>query len=844
MKIKNLRLFTLLLFAMITGSSISVTAQVVELLKDIAGLSSSQENFMAECNGKLYISANDKDADGNYVHGLELWVSDGTDVGTQLLKDIFPGPEPSEAGWANNFTVCNNNLFFIANDGIHGHELWVTDGTESGTNMVKDIYVGGANYNGLGLYSHSDQLYTFNGKVYFCANDGDPLNGGHAGELWCSDGTETGTYMVKDIRVSMDYGTSSSNPMNFCEFNGNLYFQAYDGAQNDGGHSGELWVTDGTEAGTYMVKDIAPVQISEVPSQLTVCNGKLFFTTDDGTHGKELWVTDGTEAGTILLKDILDGASGSFPKYLTAIDGFLYFNAIGGSNSNTLWKTDGTEQGTVMVSSNCYDPTNIKAYKGNAVFLAKEGPGNTSFNWELWTSNGTDNGTLMIKEINPSLTQGIDFMPDLNFKEGFVEYRNKLYFRASDDGYGTRLWETDGTEAGTIQTPGQYINAIPDPLSAIVIEAFTFKVSHGSLYYPAKYDEVIRTEPYKLTTLPITYAVSGSGSYCAITVGLPVGLSVSDEGVTYTLYKDGVAQTPAIEGTGEPISFGNQLAGTYTITGTNVAGTVDMIGAAVITETPLLPISVTIEANGNNFCGPTEVTLTATTVNAGDSPEFNWYINASPAGSNQPTFTYTPLNNDEVYVVITSDFPCTTGSPSASNYIIFYVADQLTPAVTITASENPVNEGSPVTFTPAPVNGGTPTYQWFVNGAYAGDITPYTYTPEDGDEIYAEMASSLECITAEIVVSNTILMDVLTGIDIKDIFGLKVYSFDKVIYLESTTGLTGEACVYDVAGRKLITRTLINETKTLIPVSFLTNGAYIVRITTGNSQLNTKVFIR
>lgn len=344
--------------------------------------------------------------------------------------------------------------------------------------------------------------------------------------------------------------------------------------------------------------------------------------------------------------------------------------------------------------------------------------------------------------------------------------------------------------------------------------------------------------------MPESFNVTGSGSYCQFDAGLPVSLSGSSSGVTYTLYKDGIAQTPTIAGTGDPISFGNQFAGTYTVTGTNVAGTINMSGSAVIVEILSLPISVTVTESANNLCGPTEVTLTATTVNAGDSPVYYWYINAAPTGSNQPTFTYTPLNNDEVYVVITSDQPCITGSPAASNFIVFMVADQLTPAVTITASENPAQAGVPVTFTPEPVNGGTPSYQWFVNGSFAGTATPYTYTPEDGDQVYAEMASSLECITAEIVVSNTILMDVVTGIDMNDIPGLKVYSADKVIYLESTAGFTGEVNVYDVAGRKLMTRTLLNETKTLIPASSLSNGAYIVKISNGNSQFNTKVFIR
>jgi hypothetical protein len=103
--------------------------------------------------------------------------------------------------------------------------------------------------------------------------------------------------------------------------------------------------------------------------------------------------------------------------------------------------------------------------------------------------------------------------------------------------------------------------------------------------------------------LPVAYSVTGSGSYCQGTGGLPVGLSGSQTGVTYTLYNGGIAQSPAVSGTGNPISFGNQLAGTYTVSGVNITGTTNMTGSAVISENPSGGISVFVTTINANCAG-------------------------------------------------------------------------------------------------------------------------------------------------------------------------------------------------------------------------------------------------
>jgi ELWxxDGT repeat protein len=115
-------------------------------------------------------------------------------------------------------------------------------------------------------------------------------------------------------------------------------------------HGYELWKSDGTEAGTMLLKDINSSGDSWC-WDFTYVNGKVFFSADDGTHGTEVWVSDGTEAGTKMVKDIHPGSGSSGPYNLTNVNGLLYFVAGDGTNGYELWKSDGTEAGTQMVKN-------------------------------------------------------------------------------------------------------------------------------------------------------------------------------------------------------------------------------------------------------------------------------------------------------------------------------------------------------------------------------------------------------------------------------------------------------------------------------------------------------------
>jgi ELWxxDGT repeat protein len=201
------------------------------------------------------------------VNGEELWVSDGTGGGTVLLKDI----NTSGSSSPNNLTVVGERLYFLADDGTHGYELWKSDGTVDGTVMVKDLEEGAADSSIMSLTDFQDTLFFAKST----SADG--------AELWTSDGSADGTAMFKDIRPgSEDALTGWPDPPELVVADDLLYFPA-----NDGVNGAELWVTDGTPGKTLMVDNTASFWSVEGPKGLTEAGNLLFFQTDSDS-GREL----------------------------------------------------------------------------------------------------------------------------------------------------------------------------------------------------------------------------------------------------------------------------------------------------------------------------------------------------------------------------------------------------------------------------------------------------------------------------------------------------------------------------------------------------------------------------
>ncbi|MFZ4522977.1 MAG: PKD domain-containing protein [Bacteroidales bacterium] len=206
------------------------------------------------------------------------------------------------------------------------------------------------------------------------------------------------------------------------------------------------------------------------------------------------------------------------------------------------------------------------------------------------------------------------------------------------------------------------------------------------------------------------------------------------------------------------------------------------------------PVSLSIVPSANNVCTGIPVTFTATPVNGGPVPAFQWKVNGTNAsGGNNATYAYTPVNNDLVSCVLTSNSLCTSGNPATSNTLTMTVNPIVPVGVSIVASANPVLSGTPVTFTATPVNGGAaPVYQWLVNNANAGTNSPtFTYTPSNNDVVKCSLTSNASCISGNPAVSNSITMTVnstpaILNLNNITVTGTQCFDATQTIYVAGT----------------------------------------------------------
>ncbi|HKI06625.1 MAG TPA: hypothetical protein VKK31_31905 [Thermoanaerobaculia bacterium] len=270
--------------------------------------------------GKLYF-LDDESQPGRDDSSWRPWVSDGTLAGTHPLTGVTDPNLDGVSFGSFAFLELGGRVFFPLAAGDGPLEIWSTDGTAAGTGPAVTAASG---------MLQPGALSAAGGSLYFAAR----RTGGPTGRLlpWVSNGTDGGTSPLAGLVVSDgDFALEEDRPR-FVELGGRVFFAASDGARGE-----ELWATDGTSGGTFLVRDIAAGLLGSYPRGLVAWRGRLYFRARDKMHGLEPWASDGSARGTRLVQDIAAGASWSAPGELTATGQGLYFSANDGEHGRELW---------------------------------------------------------------------------------------------------------------------------------------------------------------------------------------------------------------------------------------------------------------------------------------------------------------------------------------------------------------------------------------------------------------------------------------------------------------------------------------------------------------------------
>ena len=271
------------------------------------------------------------------------------------------------------------------------------------------------------------------------------------------------------------------------------------------------------------------------------------------------------------------------------------------------------------------------------------------------------------------------------------------------------------------------------------------------------------TSVFTVNALPVVYSLSPGGSYCASGTGVALMLYGSQVGVNYKLYY-GSSDIGGFAGTGDTLNLDlHTLAGTYSVNATNNATgcSSNMLDTAVITITPNVIPGVSIASSGGDtVCVGTYTTFTATPVNGGTTPGYQWVVNGVSPGADSSHYSYIPTNGDVVSVILTSNALCVLPDTAITS-VVMTVENIKTPSVGISIAPNDtLCAGSVATFTAVDSFGGSaPSFKWYKNGVLTATGSVYSFTPylpDNDDVIFCKMTSNYTCVTTDTASSGYI----------------------------------------------------------------------------------------
>lgn len=446
----------------------------------------SYPNLLFRTDSTVFFSAY------NTETNFELWKSDGTKSGTVMVKDLTPGSYGTS--FNQNYYNDNGKFYFMTRVASHFYrlQLWVTDGTESGTIMLK------LSHSISGSLDAPGQIIRFKDKIYFISSDS--TNGV---ALWTTDGTVEGTTLFKTLE---DESNDARTLYNMFVKDDKLYFFA-----NTKLYGNELWVSDGTAEGTKLFIDFVPGQLSGVGlgGQSFFFKNHLYFygrRVNNSIHG--MMRSDFTFEGTKYMDSI------NFPALRATASGSNYqddsviiFNCYN-NNTGELWLSDGTETGFkqikmdsmevnyaylnnkgVRIDDNLlvytytdlyhYEPMLINLKTGVMKLVLDIAPGNNSS--LLNTSIIEKNGRYYFLAIHPSLNVDVwridpnDNWRTILFKE-YAENSNLMnIFEINDKQflignlnsmYGIEIYKFDELILGIDEVKNEKLSAYPNPIQA------------------------------------------------------------------------------------------------------------------------------------------------------------------------------------------------------------------------------------------------------------------------------------------------------------------------------------------------------------------------------------------
>lgn len=395
-----------------------------------------QPEFLTVFDNRLYFSHIDSFPGYTYY----MYSTLGTEASTRVLfKDRFFNP--------GGYTPLGGMLLLAAQDTVHGHELWATNGVDSAW-FIKDIFPGSKP-------SNIRSMVQAGNLVYFIA-ESDSTGGG----LWRTDGTAQGTFRM--MILCANKCSPATIPM--LPFKGKMVFNAATTGKE------QLYITDGTVNGTTAISDSTLVSVN---TGLIEYNGKLFFGARDINGESHLWESDGTRTGTRLSMKF-NSKGGSDPDHFVIFNGKLCFTAFTEASGSEIWSSDGTQAGTFMLT-NCnpyqfgHEQTWLTPYNNRLYFSMDDGIGGT----ELWSTGITPGTAKLEKDIVAGSGSSFPF--------GFTLFSDKLFFFAAG-GEQCNLWYTDGINARQVLAPK------PDSTSARCLDGPQLTVYGDKLYFPAVYN--------------------------------------------------------------------------------------------------------------------------------------------------------------------------------------------------------------------------------------------------------------------------------------------------------------------------------------------------------------------